>query len=478
MMLKIIRNADFVLTVDGENRVLTQNSIAVRANKIEDIGPVSIIDEKYAAESKTVIDASGFLVMPGMIDAHMHISEGLTRGLFPDNLSTRPWVFNWAKPAYAAMGVEDEYVSTILSAIEMIRTGTTCFLDMGSQNQDIGHVIDAIGQVGIRGVTGRHCADRIPKTIPAHWTREFMEKHFFADAATALDCLGDCVKKYNHSANDRVRVWVNIEGKEPCSLELHVGSRALAEQLGVGTTYHIASSIEESRVSEEKYGMWPVTRLYRNGALGHNLVLAHVAAVTEQEVAYLAETGTHVAFCPGTSMKIAKGATKIGLYPEMIAAGVNICLGCDGTAASGNLDMMRSVYLAAGLFKDCRMDAGLVPANDALRMATINGAQALQWADEIGSIEIGKKADLVFHDLNECSWVPCFDPVQVFVYAARPSAVSKVMIDGEMILDEGRILTVDEAEVNAQARELAVQVVKRAGLQVGVTPVLTTAYDN
>ncbi|MDQ7828061.1 MAG: amidohydrolase [Armatimonadota bacterium] len=473
----LIRDADVVLTVDPQDRVLTAHSIVVEDGRIAALGPTEEIDRRYGETPfDEVIPGRGRLVMPGLVDAHLHFSEQLVRGVFVDTLSTRPWVFNWAKPVYAAMRAEDEYVATLLAGIEMIKTGTTCALDMGAQS-DVGAVVRALERVGVRAVTGRHAADRLPERLPPHWTPEMVERHFFPSAEAALGELERCVRQYHGSGGGRIRVWVNIEGKEPCSPELHAGAPALARRLGVGTTYHIASSIEEAQASERRTGKWPVTLLHEWGALQDNLVLAHVVAVRSEEIAYLAEAGTKVAFCPGTALKLAKGATRIGKYPEMLQAGITVALGCDGPSAAGSLDMMRQMYLAAGLFKDARMDPTLIGARQALRMATIDGARALLWDDEIGSVEVGKRADLVLFTLEACDWVPYGDPIQTLVYSASVSSVHTVIIDGRVVMRDRRVLTVDEHEVYALAREHARRVVERAGIRPGVTPTVSTAYD-
>lgn len=473
----LIEAAEAVLTVDPAGRVLTDTSIVIEDDRIRDMGPADTIRRRYADVSfDRVLSGRRRLVTPGFVDAHLHLSEQLARGVFPDCLSTRPWVFNWAKPVYAAMRREDEEVATLLAAVEMIKKGTTCFLDMGAQD-DVGTVVAAIERAGIRGITGRHAADRMPQQVPAHWTQEMIERHFFPSAEAALEELERSVRRYHQWAGGRVRVWVNIEGKEPCSPELHRGARELAERLGVGTTYHIASSLEEAELSEQKYGMWPVSRLKAMGALGPNLVLAHVVAIRDEEIDALYEAGTKVAFCPGTALKIAKGATRIGKYPEMLAKGVTVVLGSDGPSASGSLDMLRQMYLVAGLFKDCRMDPFLVPAEQALRMATIEGAKALLWDDEIGSVEVGKKADLVLWNLDEVDFVPYTDILQTLVYSATPASVDSVLIDGRLVMEGRRILTLNEDEVKEAAREHARRVVERAGVRIGVTPVTTDAYN-
>ncbi len=473
----LIKNLDYILTVDANDTIIERGSIVLEDDRIAAIGPAAAIARRYAAATfARVIDGRRTLAMPGLVDAHVHLSEELSRSLFPDNLATRAWVFNWGKPYYAAVNEEDEYVSALLAGIEMIKTGTTCFLDMGAQN-DPGPVANAVERLGIRGISGRHAADRRPEVIPWYWTEDMVRHHFFESADEALRVLAECVERWHGHAGGRFRCWVNIEGKEPCSPKLHVGARRLAEQLGVGTTYHIASSIEEALVSEKKYEVWPVTRLHQLGALGSNLVLAHVVAIKDNEIALLADTGTKVVFCPGTSMKIAKGATRIGKYPEMLDRDVTVALGCDGVSAAGSLDLLRQMYLVAGLFKDARMDVDLVPATKAIRMATIDGAKALLWDDEIGSLEPGKKADIILFDLNQVEWIPLHDPVQAVVYSAASSSVKTTLVDGRVVMEDRHVLTVNEHDICEEARRRAKEIVARSGLRRGVTPVETTLYD-
>jgi 5-methylthioadenosine/S-adenosylhomocysteine deaminase len=477
MSRTLLDHLAYVLTVDRQDTVLEDAAIVVDDDRIAAIGPAAAIGQQYrGATFDRVIDGRSRLAMPGLVDAHLHLSEELSGSLFPDNLSTRPWVFNWAKPYYAAVSEQDEYVSALWAGVEMLKTGTTCFLDMGAQNDPRQFAL-AVERLGLRGITGRHAADRPPAELPAWWTPEMVHHHFYADADEALRALRGYVERWHGYADGRLRCWVNIEGKEPCSPALHVGARRLAAELGVGTTYHITSSIEEARVSERRYGVWPLTRLHELGALGPNLVLAHVVAVQDAEVAYLADSGTKVAFCPGSAFKLAKEATAIGKYPEMLQAGVTVALGCDGAAAAGSLDLLRQTYLVAGMFKDARLDAELVPASQAIRLATIEGAKALLWDDEIGSLEPGKKADLILFDLDQPEWVPLHDPVQALVYAAGAASIVTVLVDGRVVMDDRRILTVDEAALRQDVRRHAQEIAARAGLTRGKIPTRTTLYD-
>lgn len=475
-LVTLIEHLDFVATVDAQDRVLRDVSVLIVGRTIDDIGRHDEVMTRLGDRRiDRRIDGRRLGMIPGLIDAHVHLSETLSRAVFPDVLSTRAWVFHWAKPFYAHVNQDDEKIGIALGIAEMLRSGTTCFLDMGAQN-DAGLTAQTAGALGIRGVVARHAADQMPSEIPPGWSQEMLEHHFFPNHEVALEALEDSVRRWDNYADGRIRCWVNIEGKEPCSLELHVGARELAARLGVGTTYHIASSIEESRVSERKYGRWPITRIAEADGLGSNLVLAHAVATTDGEVALLAEHGTGVAFCPSTSLKLAKGATAIGRYPEMLEAGVTVALGTDGVSAAGNLNLHRQIHLVSGLFKDARLDPEMVGAKKALRMATIDGARALSMQDQIGSLEVGKSADFVLFDLDHHEWVPFADPLQALVWSASPASISQTWVAGQPLYIDGRVNTVDEGELRREARDRAADVVRRAGLDSSV-PVTTTLYD-
>ncbi len=474
--LTMLEHLDFVVTADAENRVLRDATVVIEDDRIADLGPAKEVAARQQASGPIDrVDARHKGLIPGLIDAHVHLSETLSRAVFPDIIDTRTWVFHWAKPFYANINDQDEEVGVLLGAAEMLRSGTTCFLDMGAQN-DPGVTARGVVSAGLRGIVGRHAADRKPEVLPPGWSEEMVEHHFFADHVAALEVLEDAVRTWNGYANGSIRCWVNIEGKEPCSLELHIGARALAERLGVGTTYHLASSIEEARLSEKNYGMWPISRIAHHGGLGPNLVLAHAVAVQDNEVQMLADHGTSVAFCPFSSLKLAKGATSIGKYPEMRDAGVAVALGTDGVSASGSLSLHRQLQLAAGLFKDARLDAKLIGAEQAVRMATIDGARALGWDDAIGSIEVGKQADLVLFDLDHHEWTPYSDPLQALVWSATPASIAETWVAGKRCYADGAVATVDEKQVRKEARERAQSIVERAGL-AGEVPLTTTLYS-
>jgi cytosine/adenosine deaminase-related metal-dependent hydrolase len=469
-MKTLIEHLEFILTVDASDAAVYDGAVVVEGSRIADLGTTERVAERHQRGSfDRIVDGSRYGMTPGFIDSHVHLSETLSRAVFPDDLDTRTWVFGWAKPFYAHVSADDEYVSALLSCTEMLRSGTTCMLDMGAQNEPSG-TVRALEQSGIRGITGQHAADNRPAVPPPGWSEEMMRHHFFRGPEEALAALEDTVCRWNNSAGGRIRCWVNIEGKEPCTLALHVGARSLAERLGVGTTYHLATSIQEARISETKYGTWPIRRIAEAGGLGSNLVLAHAVAVAPEELELLRDNGVSIAFCPGTSLKLAKGAAAFGRYPELIDAGVTVSLGTDGVSASGNLNLMRQMYLTAGLFKDARNDAAMVGARKALRMATIDGARALLWDDEIGSLEIGKKADFVLFNLDHIEWTPYADPLQALVWSASAASIAETWVDGEALFCQNKVQRVDERDLFQEARRRAVEITRRAGLSGSAAP--------
>jgi cytosine/adenosine deaminase-related metal-dependent hydrolase len=477
-MRTLINNLEFVLQLDERGSVLGEAAVVVEDDRIADVGPAAEVARRHPKGSfGAVVDGSRYGMIPGLIDSHVHLGETLSRAVFPDVVTTHAWVFHWGKPFYAHTDARDEQVGALVSMAEMLRCGTTCFLDMGAHN-DVAGVVRGMEQVGIRGITGRHACDVRPSVPPAGWTEEMVAHHYFADVREALRALERTVKEFNGAAGGRVGIWANIEGKEPdSSLELHIKARSLAEDLGVGTTYHLATTDHEARSSQKKYGMSPVKRIAVNGGLGANLVIAHCVAVTDEDVDLMAKAQTGAAFCPACSLKLGKGATKIGKYPEMLAAGVRLGLGTDGVSAGGNLSMMRQMYLMAGLFKDARLDATAVGAAKALRMATIEGARLLGLGHEIGSIERGKKADFVLFDLDHFEWVPYGDPLQAVVYSASPASIAQTWVDGRALYRDGKVQTLDERSLHAEARSRARAIVRRAGLSTKHTPTVSNVYD-
>ena len=266
-------------------------------------------------------------------------------------------------------------------------------------------------------------------------------------------------------SNGRIRAWATVFGLFTlCTDELFTGIKKLADKYGVGTNFHMASSIGEAQALEARTGVWPITQLERLGALGSNVLLTHAVTVRDEEVDLLVRYGVKVAHCPGAALRLAKGASRLAKIPEMLARGVPVSLGADGVCSSGTFDHTRLLFLVAGLFKDARMDATLIPAETALEMATLNGAKGLLWDNEIGSLEVGKKADLIQYDIHRPEWLPPHDMVRNLVYSADGGSIRNVIIDGKVIIRDRHSTQVDESKLLDEACEAGLAIARRVGL--------------
>jgi 5-methylthioadenosine/S-adenosylhomocysteine deaminase len=466
----LIRNADSILTLDAHRRILEGHSVLIDGAVIKDIGPAAEMDRKHLAASRSlgsVLEARGRLVLPGYVNTHVHTFEHLSRGLIPDDLATFAWAATYARPFYAALTEEEAYVGARLACLEMLRNGTTCFVDVNIL-VSLAHfdaVAQAVRESGMRAVLGLGVFDQMPKAMADAMGPALRERVLFPSAATALREVDALLARWTESADGRIRAWASVYGLFPyCSDELFAGLRAVAERHDVGMAFHMASSIEEAQAVEARVGAWPITHLERLGVLGPNLMLTHCTAITDREVALLAQRGTKVAYCPGAALRLAKGTTRIGKIPEMLAAGVTVSLGADGVSSSGTFDHARLMGLVAGLFKDARMDPTLVPAETALEMATSNGARAVLWDDALGSVEVGKKADLTLYDLDGPEWVPRHDVVRNLVYCADGRSVRTVLVDGAIVYDDGRATGIDTGKALAEAGAAGERIARRVGL--------------
>jgi cytosine/adenosine deaminase-related metal-dependent hydrolase len=387
--------------------------------------------------------------------------------LFPDDLPTRPWAYNYFFPFHLVQTEEDMYTGALLSCLDMMRSGTTCFIDATvlSSNRHLDSAIQGVTDSGLRGILGRGLCDKRPRDVPPFYSDQWVDRIFYPSTEAAIGEMRDAMKRWTNQPAGRVRGWATILGLLGwCTDELFVTARRVAEEYGVGTSYHIASFLEEARESERQLGVWPIRHLHRLGALGPNVLLIHAVAVADNEVELLAETGTKIAHCPGAALHLAKGASRLSKVPEMLASGVTVSLGVDGVCASGTFDMVRQMFVVAGLFKDARMDPTVIPAETALEMATINGAKAIMMEREIGSIEPGKRADLVIFDTERPEWVPMHHPVRTLVYSANGASVKTVLVDGRVLMRDGKVASIDERKVLDAAREAGERIARRAGL--------------
>jgi cytosine/adenosine deaminase-related metal-dependent hydrolase len=387
------------------------------------------------------------------VDGHVHVSaEHLARGLAPDDAGHR-WTMDWAVPLYAAVTPEEEHASTLLSCLEMIKNGTTAFGEGGTV-RDMSVVAAAVEQAGIRGTLGLWTWDRVPE--PAVLRRS---------ADEALSRTEEAIDRFHGTAGGRVRVAAACIHLMSCSRELLLGLGDLARDRGVTFAFHHASSRQPVEQYVATHGRRPLLDGADLGLLTRNARATHMVHLDDDELKVLVASGATVIHCPQTALRLAYGATGVGRFPEMLAAGVTVALGTDGVMSSDNQDLFKAMQLAAGLFKDARQDATLVPAERAVEMATLDGARTLGLEAEVGSLEAGKRADLVLLTRSAPELTPLWDVANALVYATDGRSVDTVIVDGRVVMEGRRVLTIDEAALYARVRELAPGLVARAGLR-------------
>jgi 5-methylthioadenosine/S-adenosylhomocysteine deaminase len=441
-----------LVTINKDRTILTDGAVAISKDRIIDVGKTRDLQQRYAG--RKTIDATNRLVMPGLVDGHAHLGE-IARGLIPDNLRTSDWLKFWCYPYMAAIKEDDEYWYSKCLMAEMIRSGTTCFVEPGCMWLD--STVKAIEEVGMRATTGSWVWDHAGPD--GHKCPEDFKKMTLRQC---LDLTERNIKSYHGIADGRIKCFATIEGVGTCSDDLMLGAKELADRYNTFTLMHKASSREEVASELRVTGHRPVEHMYRIGSLGPNVYLNHMTAVEGFEVDMLAETKTKVCQNPPAALKLAKGTTQMSRFLEMRAKGVTVCLGCDGVNSGDHKDMFRSMYLAATLPKDAKIDPEVIVAEDVIEMATIEGYRATGWEQDLGAIEPGKKADLILINTDRPEWVPTYNYVYSLVYTSSGDSVDTVMVDGRILMENRQLTTIDLDEVHAKCRELAPKLAARA----------------
>ncbi|HIN34222.1 MAG TPA: amidohydrolase [Dehalococcoidia bacterium] len=443
-----IHGARFIMTLDPERRIIQDGSIIVEGQRIIQVGKAT---ELESVKADRVIDGSEMVVTPGFCNGHMHISYAhATRGVFPDDLgaSYLPNVFK----LQGEMTEEEEYYTSLLAITELLRYGTTCFLDPGS-TKHLETCMKAYEESGCRIIVGWHVADRPnPLNLPVSSTAE------------AISMMDQTIQSFDNRLDGRMRAWAMPFSPSFSTEELLRGAKELADRYGTGLTLHFNNSPQAVEASLSQHGKRPAEYLEDIGVLGPSTLLAHCLGIDQGEVDVMARTGTKAVMCPTAAIKGGAGMTRTALLPELLRAGVTVGLGTDAGNNSNLVETMRSMYLAAVLYKDGREDVGMIPAETALEMATIKGAEALGLGDEIGSIEPGKKADLVLFDTKRPEWRTIFNPVNNLVYNADGRSVHTVIIDGKVVVENHEPLFVDQWELIQRVQKLGEGLLARTGI--------------
>ncbi len=418
-----------VVAMDAAGTVITGGAVAIEGQRIAAVGDADELAARY--RRARVLDARGRIVMPGLINAHTHVPMTLFRGL-ADDLELMTWLEEVIFPAEAEH-VDEEFVrwGTRLACLEMIRGGTTTFVDMYYFEDAIAEEVE---RCGLRAVLGETLID-----FPAPDNATWGEAVAYTERFLA-----------RWRGHPRVTAAVAPHSGYTVSAEHLREAHHLAAAHGAPLLVHLAEAEEEVERVLGLAGKRPVEYLDGLGLLDGRVLAAHVIWPSAGEIATLAERGVGVAHCPQSNMKIAAGVAPV---PRMLEAGIAIGLGTDGAASNNDLDLWQEIDTAAKLHKVTTGDPTVVDARQALEMATLLGARALHMDAEIGSLEAGKRADLIVVSVGGLHQQPLYDPYSVLTYATRAGDVETVIVDGEVLYERGQFLTLDPAPVLEKAAE-------------------------
>ncbi len=444
-----------VVTVDPERRIVVDGAVAVAGTRIVAIGAAAELRARYP--QVRVIGRRGDLVTPGYINAHQHLTaDRLVRSDIPDLLPPGASIFEWIVPVHAAVDPRDDEVSATLSLVEAVGNGITSTVEAGT----VAHperVVAAFQAVGVRGTIGTWGSDT--PGLPGS-----------GDVRSVIERQTDLLDRFaGAEANlGLVQPWVTLVGHDLMSDELVVAASELAQRRGTGLTFHMSPTTSDPDSYLARTGRRPLEHLASLGVLGPHVLLAHAVHLDESELEPVLDTGTAIVSCPWAYLRLGQGFAAANRHVELWRRGGRLALGCDAENAGDAIDALRAAALFAGLAKDVGADPTGFGAHDALELLTVRGAEAIGWAADIGSIELGKKADLVVHDTGGPQWATrSADPVLQLMWASDGRSVRDVVVDGRVVVEDGLCTSVDVESLTAEAADRRRHLLARAG----VTPV-------
>ena len=444
----------WLLTMNPQREMYRSGAVAIDGGVIVEVGQRADLLTRY--HPRRLIDAPDGVITPGLVNGHRHLLC-CAKGAMPEGGQTLDALRQFIYPSFAALTEQDMYVHAQHAAAEMIRFGTTLFEEPGCNHLDA--VLEALASSGIRARTGPWTWDQAGPAGAADlpdWLR--------MDAKAALRRLADGVERVRKFGHPRIRDAVTIEGVGTCSDELNRGAAELARDAESLFVLHKSTSEREVELELATFGHRPVEHMHEIGALNERTLLNHMTSLDDRDVRHVADAGARISQNPSSALKLAKGTTQTGKWPELLAAGVPMALGTDAENVSNHTDICRAMQLAALLPRDARRDPRAVTAEQAVEMATISGATALWMDDVTGSLEPGKQADLVVFDTADFDWRPLHNPVANLVYGVTGHSVDTVLVGGDVLLDHKKLTRVDEDELRGQVEQINRRVLREIGI--------------
>ncbi len=414
---------------------IENGALAIKNGKIIFVGKRASAN-KIQAETK--INARKKIAMPGLINCHTHVPMTLFRGIAEDQ-PLETWLKKTIWPLEAKLKSEDVHVGTLLGCLEMIKNGTTCFADMYFHEDMVAKVVE---KSGLRGVLAEGIIEAGNKALGEKMLNESIN---FAE-------------KFRGYANGRVTTFLGPHAANSCSPELLTKIKNKSLELNVGVHIHLAESKEMFREFEKRYSSSEVEFLEKIGFFSGHVLAAHCTNLSRKGMQILSKRGVNVAHVPVANMKLGVGAAKV---KDLTDLDVNVSLGTDGPASNNTLDMFETVKIATLLQKLVYLNPKILPVYEVLRMATVNGAKALRLWKSIGSLEVGKKADVILVDLSKPHLKPLHDIYANIVYSAHGSDVDTVIVDGKIVMENRHVKTLDEQAVMERAEKTAFDLLAR-----------------
>ena len=428
-----------VCTLNDQQTVIENGAVAVKGDTIIAIGTAAELIDRFP-QTERIEEAHG-LIMPGLINTHTHAAMSCFRGL-ADDLPLMQWLQEYIFPVEAKLTDDMVYQATLLSAAEMIRSGTTSFCDMYLFANE---VAAATKQSGMRGWIGEVLYD--------------FPSPNYGELANGFQYAEEMFAKYKN--DPLITVTVDPHAVYTCSPDLLVKLKEMADRHDAPYVIHLSETQDEVAGCLEQHGASPVHHLDKLGILDSRVIADHCVVLADDEIELLAQRKVKVSHCPESNMKLASGVAPI---PRMLEAGITVGLGTDGAASNNDVDLFREMDTAAKLHKVFNLDPTLMTANQTLRMATMGGAELLGASHQIGSLEVGKKADLIVLDLNQPHLTPLYNIPSHLVYAARGSDVIHSVINGQLVMKNRILTTIDEEALQYKIREIA-ELVKKISRQ-------------
>ncbi|MEM8934827.1 MAG: amidohydrolase family protein [Pseudomonadota bacterium] len=438
-----------IITMNDARSVIADGALAVKDDEIVWIGARAAFEAEVSA--KDIINADNDVVCPGFINAHVHTTgDPLTRHYSPDYIGGAEALMTWVIPRYMSHTPEDEGLSAKYCAIELMKSGTTTFIEAGTIRH-LDEAVQGFRETGIRGRVGAWVEGRAYDGDMAAQTRLVDE---------AVKILEDEIDKYPDHQGEKIAAWPILVGHNMNPDEVWLAAKRLADDNTLSVLAHMSPYQSDPDWFLAETGARPVEHLNNIGALGSNVLLTHMTHIDDREAEIVAEIGTSVVYCPFAALKGGFGVSAVGKYTKMLQNGVKIAFATDGY----DPEILQAARVGASTFKDLEQTTATMSAMGALEAITCDAAAALGMSDQIGSLDVGKKADILCFDTDNFQWRPLLSPLAQLLWSADARSLRDVWIDGQRVIQDGLATLVDEDKLRADAQQAGDRIIKAANL--------------